>query len=297
MLPHAAHAREVVLELRQLDLELALGAHGVLGEDVEDQLRAVDHARLERVLEEALLHRIELVVDEQALGLRVREPLSQLLELALADVRALRRAAAMLDDAADRLDAGGARELLDLGQLVVGVRSLSQNREDEPALRLRENVESSGALCPLRVPESTLADADARARRHPVAVARGGRALPLRQGARAAAGRCTTTASRSSTRQRGRQAARAARRAHRHRAGAGQPARAGSRTASVHGLGATRHEGRPRGDDRARALGGRAPSSPTTSGCSSSRARSSARTTTRCPASSRRRRSSTRRRS
>ena len=42
VLPHAAHARQVVLELRELDLELALGADGVLGEDVEDQLRAVD---------------------------------------------------------------------------------------------------------------------------------------------------------------------------------------------------------------------------------------------------------------
>ena len=51
VLPHAPHARQVVLELRELDLELALGADGVLGEDVEDQLRPVDDARLERVLE------------------------------------------------------------------------------------------------------------------------------------------------------------------------------------------------------------------------------------------------------
>ena len=63
-----AHPRQVVLELRELDLELPLGADGVLGEDVEDQLRAVDHARLERVLEIPLLRRIELVVDEEALG-------------------------------------------------------------------------------------------------------------------------------------------------------------------------------------------------------------------------------------
>ena len=38
---------------------------GVLGEDVEDQLRAVDDARVERVLERPLLGRIELVVDEE----------------------------------------------------------------------------------------------------------------------------------------------------------------------------------------------------------------------------------------
>src|SRR5205823_6923929 len=68
VLPQAPHPRQVVLELRELDLELALGAHGVLGEDVEDQLRSVDHARLERILERTLLHRAELVVDEQHLG-------------------------------------------------------------------------------------------------------------------------------------------------------------------------------------------------------------------------------------
>ena len=68
VLPHAAHARQVVLELRELDLELALGADGVLGEDVEDQLGPVDDAGLELVLERALLRRVELVVDEQHLG-------------------------------------------------------------------------------------------------------------------------------------------------------------------------------------------------------------------------------------
>ncbi len=67
VLPHAAHAREVVLELRELDLQLALRADRVLREDVEDQLRAVDDARLQRVLERPLLRRLEFVVDEQYL--------------------------------------------------------------------------------------------------------------------------------------------------------------------------------------------------------------------------------------
>ena len=37
-----AEARQRVLELRELDLELAVAALGALGEDVEDELRAVD---------------------------------------------------------------------------------------------------------------------------------------------------------------------------------------------------------------------------------------------------------------
>ena len=43
---------------------------------------------------------------------------------------------AVLVDAADRPDARGARQLVDLGQLLLGVRALRQHREDEAALRL-----------------------------------------------------------------------------------------------------------------------------------------------------------------
>src|SRR5205823_6607138 len=81
VLPHAAHARQVVLELRELDLELALGADGVLREDVEDQLRPVDDARLQRVLEQALLRRRQLVVDEQHLGIRLAVRSLQLVDV------------------------------------------------------------------------------------------------------------------------------------------------------------------------------------------------------------------------
>ena len=111
MLPHAPHARQVVLELRELDLELSLGRHRVLGEDVEDQLRAVDDARVERVLERPLLRRVELVVDEQHLGARLLVLALQLFELALSDVRPTVGPAAVLDELADRLDARGPGEL------------------------------------------------------------------------------------------------------------------------------------------------------------------------------------------
>ncbi len=42
----------------------------------------------------------------------------------------------MLNDRADRFDAGGARELAQLGQLVVGVDALRQHRQHEGALGL-----------------------------------------------------------------------------------------------------------------------------------------------------------------
>ena len=55
--PQTTHPREVVLQLRQLDLQLALSGVGVRGEDVEDDRRPVDHRHAERLLEVALLPR------------------------------------------------------------------------------------------------------------------------------------------------------------------------------------------------------------------------------------------------
>ena len=87
VLPHAAHPRQVVLELRELDLELSLGADRVLGEDVEDQLGSVDDARLRAAFSSSrCCDGRELVVDEQHLGARVAVRLLQLVELPLADV-------------------------------------------------------------------------------------------------------------------------------------------------------------------------------------------------------------------
>ena len=163
MLPHAAHAREVVLELRELDLQLSLGRHRVLREDVEDQLRPVDDARLELVLEQALLRRRELVVDDQHLGARVSVGLLQLAELPLADVGARIRRLAVLDEPGDGLDAGRPGELLELGELAVWIDALRQHGKDEPALGLeaRRGIGLSHrhltVIMPLAVPAPDLA--------------------------------------------------------------------------------------------------------------------------------------------
>ena len=136
MLPHAPHAREVVLELRELDLELALGAHRVLGEDVEDQLRPVDDARGQRVLELALLRRREIVVHQQRLGARLAERARELGKLPLADIGPLIGPGALLHDLAHRLHAGGSRKLAKLAKLFVGIDVRPQHGDDESPLRL-----------------------------------------------------------------------------------------------------------------------------------------------------------------
>ena len=88
VLPHAAHALQVVLQLRELDLELARRRVRVQREDVEDHARAVDDAHAELVLERALLARRELVLGHDDLGLELLRQLLELLELAAADVGA-----------------------------------------------------------------------------------------------------------------------------------------------------------------------------------------------------------------
>ena len=109
----------------------------VLREDVEDQLRAVDDARAELVLERALLRRAELVVGEQDLRRRAGVRRLELAELALPDERPRIGAAAMLDDLSDGSSTRRACELTELLELVVAVRALRIHADEERALRLR----------------------------------------------------------------------------------------------------------------------------------------------------------------
>ena len=136
VLPHASHAREVVFELRELDLELAFGRPRVLSEDVEDQLRAVDHARAELVLERALLRRAELVVGDEDLRRRAGVRRLELAELALPDERPRIRMTAVLHDLSYRCGTRGTCELTELRELVAG-RALRIHADEERPLRLR----------------------------------------------------------------------------------------------------------------------------------------------------------------
>ncbi len=70
MRPQPAHAREVVFELGELHLELALGGVGMVGEDVEDDRRPVDDRHADLLLEVALLPGQQLVVAGHEVGAR-----------------------------------------------------------------------------------------------------------------------------------------------------------------------------------------------------------------------------------
>ncbi len=128
--PQPAHAREVVLELGELDLELALGAARVRGEDVEDHGRAIDDRQAERLLEVALLARGQLVVAGDQVRVAGLRGGLRLGDLAGPEVGVRVRLLAALDHLADDRHAGGAQQLAQLGEVV----ALGQRRDAERAL-------------------------------------------------------------------------------------------------------------------------------------------------------------------
>src|SRR5712692_8824278 len=93
MRPAAHQPRRRVLELRKLHLELALVTLGALGEDVQDQTRAVDDRAAERLLQIALLRGRQVVIENRERG------------------------ALLLQSSPDLLDFSGTREMGGVGSL------------------------------------------------------------------------------------------------------------------------------------------------------------------------------------
>ena len=109
--PAAHQARGEMLELRELDLQLALVAARALREDVEDEARAVDDAALEPPLEVALLRGRELMVEDDDARAGVRARSRNLVDLARSgEQRGVGAGAPALHDRA-HVDAGTRSEL------------------------------------------------------------------------------------------------------------------------------------------------------------------------------------------
>jgi hypothetical protein len=73
--------------LGQLDLQLGFVGAGVAGEDVEDQLAAVDDDPLRFLLQVPPLGRREVVVEDDEFGPREVEQLVEVFEFPLAEAR------------------------------------------------------------------------------------------------------------------------------------------------------------------------------------------------------------------
>ena len=89
--PHAPEAREEVLELCEFDLVAGLGGARAAGEDVQDQLGAVNDLAVGDFFEVANLGGAEVHVEDDHIGAGLPAEFGQLLDLALAEIgRAVR---------------------------------------------------------------------------------------------------------------------------------------------------------------------------------------------------------------
>jgi hypothetical protein len=104
--PAPAQPGQPVAQDGQLDLCLAFGAAGVLGEDVEDDGSAVDRRPPEELLEVAMLGRAQLVVEDDGVGIEAAAQRGDLLRLALADEGGRVGRIATLHDTTDDIGAG-----------------------------------------------------------------------------------------------------------------------------------------------------------------------------------------------
>jgi hypothetical protein len=112
--PQTPHPGEVVLELRKLDLQLALGAPGMGREDVEDRCRPIDDRDTELLLQIAFLPRSQLVVADDHGGVGGLCQRLDLAELSRAEIRVRVGRVAVLDDVPDHGDPRGSEQLVQL---------------------------------------------------------------------------------------------------------------------------------------------------------------------------------------
>ena len=82
--PAADEPRQLVIHLRELDLQLAFGAARAKREDVEDEGGAINDSAIERFLEIALLRPGQRVPENHDVGTGLDAPRGDLLDLALA---------------------------------------------------------------------------------------------------------------------------------------------------------------------------------------------------------------------
>ncbi len=113
--------RHHVLQLRQLDLQLAFAGARMPRKNVEDELRAVDHAPLNDFFNIALLRRTEIVIEEQHVGVDRGSRASNFFQLARANQRRRIGPVAPLQNLADHLRPGAFRQCTQFGQRFVGV--------------------------------------------------------------------------------------------------------------------------------------------------------------------------------
>ena len=112
--PLARETRQQIFELCQLDLQLAFVAARALGENIENELAAVDDPDFERRFQIALLRRGQILVHDHEIGMAVAQRFLDLVDLAAADQRRRRNAFYLLAVPCQHRRAAGFGQLFEL---------------------------------------------------------------------------------------------------------------------------------------------------------------------------------------
>ena len=124
MRPAPDQPRRQMLELRELHLQLAFESAGPLGEDVQNERDAIEHAAFELGLQVALLGRRERVIEDHDFGVVVDDPLANFVQLAAADEEASIGRAPSAGDRRHGQSTGGNCEVGELFEVVAAVTVL-----------------------------------------------------------------------------------------------------------------------------------------------------------------------------
>ena len=145
---HSGQARQQVAKLRQLHLQPALPGACAGGENVKNDLRAVDHAAAEFPLQITGLDRAQLPVDHDQVDLELLARRGDLTHLAAADETGRVRPGALLQGPEDDRRAGGVRQALELvegalgGLTATGAETEADNRRAITRRRVHGHAET-----------------------------------------------------------------------------------------------------------------------------------------------------------
>ena len=122
-------------------MQLAFVAARALGEDVEDQLAAVDDADFEGVFQIALLRRRQILINNDQVGVMLLQPGANIIDLTAANQSRRRDAAHLLGILVHHQRAGSLGEPLKLFQTIIDRQLVVARRQTDadqngPFLRL-----------------------------------------------------------------------------------------------------------------------------------------------------------------
>ena len=107
MAPKPRQSRQQMLQLRQLDLQLAFTGPGPLSENIQNQRRAIQNLAIEDLLQIAALRRRKFVVENDRIDIRPAAMQRKLVRLAFANERPGAGRGHFLQAIADHLASSG----------------------------------------------------------------------------------------------------------------------------------------------------------------------------------------------